>query len=202
MFSMYQAAVNRLGGVDYLVLNHIIESPVGEWVGVAENMTMLRQMIDVNFLSYISLASLALPHLEHSAGSLIIISSVAGRVPAIYNVAYSSTKFALNGFFTGLRHELAVKASNISVTLCTIGLINTNNTVQKMEDFGLKKLLEHVTPADPSDTALAIVRGGASRKRDVYYPYMSARSASIAATLFPHTFEYIENFLYGLHERS
>jgi corticosteroid 11-beta-dehydrogenase isozyme 1 len=46
---------------------------------------------------------------------------------------YTSTKFALNGFFGSLQHELAMKNSNVSLTICTLGLIDTDNAMEKVK---------------------------------------------------------------------
>ena len=40
-----------------------------------------------------------------------------------YLIAYSASKFALDGFFGGLREELMMQNRPVSVTMCIIGLI-------------------------------------------------------------------------------
>lgn len=45
---------------------------------------------------------------------------------------YCSTKSALNGFFGALYHELAMKKSNVSLSLCTLGLIDTEAAMEKV----------------------------------------------------------------------
>jgi short-subunit dehydrogenase len=40
---------------------------------------------------------------------------------------YGGTKHAVNGFFDGIRSELALKSSNISITLSTLGSIDTES---------------------------------------------------------------------------
>ena len=47
----------------------------------------------------------------------------SGKISQPYLNVYSASKFALDGFFSGLRQELKMKQSNVSVTLCVIGLI-------------------------------------------------------------------------------
>jgi len=39
-----------------------------------------------------------------------------------YLAHYSSAKFALDGFFSSLRQELAIDEIDVSVTICFIGL--------------------------------------------------------------------------------
>ena len=52
----------------------------------------------------------------------VLFLNLLGRVPQPYVTAYSATKFALDGFFAGLRQELLIRNSAISVTTCIIGL--------------------------------------------------------------------------------
>lgn len=49
-----------------------------------------------------------------------------------FTLPYSSTKFALNGFFGSLNHELAMKKSNVSISICTLGLIDTDSAMEKV----------------------------------------------------------------------
>ena len=46
---------------------------------------------------------------------------------------YASTKFALNGFFGSLQHELAMKNSNVSLTICTLVLSDTDSAMEKVK---------------------------------------------------------------------
>ncbi|XP_072213393.1 hydroxysteroid 11-beta-dehydrogenase 1-like protein isoform X1 [Excalfactoria chinensis] len=71
-----QFAVQKLGGLDYLVLNHIGTSPFQMWGGDVEHSRWLMQ---VNFFSYVALASAALPTLEENHGSLLVVSSLSVR---------------------------------------------------------------------------------------------------------------------------
>ncbi|XP_064031327.1 hydroxysteroid 11-beta-dehydrogenase 1-like protein isoform X3 [Pogoniulus pusillus] len=70
-----QFAVQKLGGLDYLVLNHIGANRFQMWAGDVE---FTRWLMQVNFFSYVALATAALPTLEKNNGSLVVVSSVAG----------------------------------------------------------------------------------------------------------------------------
>lgn len=45
---------------------------------------------------------------------------------------YTATKFALNGFFGTMQHELAMKKSNVTVSICILGLIDTDSAMEKV----------------------------------------------------------------------
>lgn len=75
-----------------------------------------------------------------------------------FAVPYTSTKFALNGFFGALRHELAMKKSNVSVSICTLGLIDTESAMEKV------RLVKHAASViDQSPNAKCL------RKNNILY---------------------------------
>ncbi|KAG7257350.1 hypothetical protein CRUP_000632 [Coryphaenoides rupestris] len=142
-------ALDQLGGLDHVILNHIGPSPFSMWAGDLDH---VKWIMKVNFFSYVQMAWKALPALEQSKGSLM---------PSPFVAPYSSTKFALNGFFGALQHELAMKRSNVSVSICTLGLIDTESAMEKVN-----------MPAYPAtDAALSIIVAGATRQPEVYYPW-------------------------------
>ena len=96
------AAKAELGGLDILILNHIVNSGTAynskgwlayggenEW---AEQLAALRQTFDVNTFSFIALASAALPDLEASHGAIVAVSSMAGKMGLPAVAAYSASK--------------------------------------------------------------------------------------------------------------
>ncbi|ESP02592.1 hypothetical protein LOTGIDRAFT_138116 [Lottia gigantea] len=169
-----QEAIKKLGGIDILVLNHILEVPLGEWLGTEKNFTMLDNIMEVNFKAYIHLTSHSLAELEKNKGSIIVVNSLAGKFGIPFVSAYSASKFALDGFFIALRQELKMRKCDISITSCILGLIE--NALSKLGDFGLKRVLSLVKSAQPSDAALAIVKGGAVRAREIYFPFITIPS--------------------------
>ena len=50
------------------------------------------------------------------------------------------------------------------------------NTLKMMKDLKIEWMLDYMTPANPSDTALAIVKGGAQRWQRLHYPYMETKT--------------------------
>ncbi|RLV84463.1 hypothetical protein DV515_00016204 [Chloebia gouldiae] len=107
-------AVQKLGGLDYLVLNHIGTNRFQECTGDVE--------YTAGPCSYVALATVALPTLEKNRGALVVVSSLTGKMPTPFTTSYSATKFALDGFFSSLRHELITQKRDVSVTLCILGL--------------------------------------------------------------------------------
>ncbi|XP_061680028.1 hydroxysteroid 11-beta-dehydrogenase 1-like protein [Syngnathoides biaculeatus] len=174
-------ALDQLGGLDYLVLNHIGSSPFSMWEGDTQHLGWLMK---VNFLSYAQMAWKALPSLEQSKGSLVVVSSILGKMTSPFVAAYTSTKFALNGFFGVLSHELAMKSSNVTITTCTLGLIDTDSAMEKVKD------ISHVPAYPASEAALKIIMAGAARERELFYPWYTY-IMTLIKDFFPATRDYI-----------
>lgn len=197
--TLIMEAVQKMGGLDYLVLNHIYPQKLQFWEGTEEDMDYLNTIIDVNFKAYVHLASHALPELEKSSGRVIVLSSFAGKASPPFSISYAASKFALAGFFNGLRQELTMKGSNISITLCIIGFIGTDNALTAFgklrEGIPLKRLLG--SAASPSDTAFDIIRGGANRRRELYSPFFRTFSPLMVNGFFPSAIDYVIRMIYA-----
>ncbi|XP_014444931.1 hydroxysteroid 11-beta-dehydrogenase 1-like protein isoform X1 [Tupaia chinensis] len=157
-----QFALDKLGGLDYLVLNHIGSARAGTRARSAQG---TRWLVQVNFLSYVQLTSLALPSLTDSKGSLVVVSSLLGRVPASFSTPYSAAKFALDGFFGSLRRELDVQDVDVAITVCVLGLRDRASAAE-----GVRGVTRAKAAPGPR-AALAVIRGGATRASGVFYPW-------------------------------
>ncbi|XP_042655981.1 corticosteroid 11-beta-dehydrogenase isozyme 1 isoform X2 [Tyto alba] len=115
-------AKTSLGGLDMLILNHVGTSYFGYFNG---DVGHVRKLLEINFLSYVAMTTSALPMLKESEGSIVVVSSMAGKVGFPFTVPYSATKFALDGFFSSLRQEFSIQSINVSITLCILGFIDT-----------------------------------------------------------------------------
>ncbi len=77
---------------------------------------------------------------------------------------------SFQGFFGSLREEFIMKMQDISVTICTIGGVDTENSKRAVLEFKPEIVSKYPTPANPSETALYIIKGGAQRWKTVKYP--------------------------------
>ncbi|XP_032739597.1 hydroxysteroid 11-beta-dehydrogenase 1-like protein isoform X8 [Lontra canadensis] len=150
------------GGLDYLVLNHLGATPASTR---PRSVQATRWLLQVNFLSYVQLTSLALPSLTDSKGSLVVVSSLLGPVPTSFSSPYSAAKFALDGFFGSLRRELDVQDVNVAITMCVLGLRDRASTAEGFRGVSRAKA------APGPKAALAVIRGGATRAPGVFYPW-------------------------------
>ena len=86
-------------------------------------------------------------------------------------------------------------------------IISNNNTSHGCyfadTDSGVKilqgnpRIRKNITPQSPSDTALAVIKGGAQRWQRVYYPYFENRIELIAYQFFPETMAAIPRYLWS-----
>jgi NADP-dependent 3-hydroxy acid dehydrogenase YdfG len=111
--ALVAAAVERFSAVDVLVNN----AGVG-MLARFEDVTDLAQyerLMRVNYLGSVYPTFHALPHLKHSRGQIVAVSSLAGLCGVPNRSAYAATKHAQMGFFDSLRIEL--RESGVSVTV-------------------------------------------------------------------------------------
>ena len=115
-----------------LVLNYdldvlINDAGMGETGSLSEvPLERLRRVFETNVFSTIALTQLALKGMmKKKRGTVIVVSSVAGRIPTAFMGPYSMTKFALSGGMAALRTELHRVAPNVHVSLIEPGAYAT-----------------------------------------------------------------------------
>jgi NAD(P)-dependent dehydrogenase (short-subunit alcohol dehydrogenase family) len=107
----------ELGGLDLLVNNAGIAGPTAgiEKIAPAE----WRRTIDVNLNSHFYCTRLAVPMLRQSpgGGSIVNISSVAGRLGYAFRTPYAATKWAIVGITESLAKELGPDGIRVNAIL-------------------------------------------------------------------------------------
>ncbi|MEE6493435.1 hypothetical protein FKM82_016831 [Ascaphus truei] len=175
-------AEHLLGGLDMLILNHIGYLYFGYFDGDVDH---IRDLLEINFLSYATMTMAALPMLKESNGNIVVVSSVAGKIGLPFAVPYSTTKFALDGFFSSLRIEFNLLKTNVSITLCVISYINTDTAVNTLAGVIWQP------PAPKEECALEIIKGGALQQREVYYQYHLTKIPLLLRDWAPKFLEYL-----------
>jgi len=79
------------------------------------NLDLFKHTMNVNFYGAVYCTYYALPYLKKSSGRIVAVSSLGGKMPAPYNSAYVSSKFAMHGFFDSLRIELIRYGVSVTV---------------------------------------------------------------------------------------
>jgi clavulanate-9-aldehyde reducatase len=150
-------AAERLGGLDVLVnnagvmlLGAVDGADTSEW----------RQMIEVNLLGLLYCTHAALPLLrERGKGTIVNVSSVAGRHANLGSAVYNMTKFGVHAFSEALRQEALY--SNIRVVIVAPGMVATELVSHNRNPAVLEaaeKMREEVgTPLSAEDIADGIL---------------------------------------------
>lgn len=108
---LVREAIAHYGPIDVLVNNAGIymSGPVEEF-----SLEDWHQGIDTNLWGYIHTIHALLPHfLERKSGTIVNLSSIAGKVPIPYLVPYTTTKFAVTGLTQALHSELSPKGIQV-----------------------------------------------------------------------------------------
>jgi len=105
-------AINEFGQIDVLVNNAGISMRA---IFESVDLTVLKQLMDVNFWGTVYCTKYALPHLLQQKGSVVGVSSIAGYVGLPGRTGYSSSKFAMHGFLEALRIENLKKGLHVLI---------------------------------------------------------------------------------------
>jgi NAD(P)-dependent dehydrogenase (short-subunit alcohol dehydrogenase family) len=84
----------------------------------------IRDLFETNFYGTLALTRAVLPHMRQARrGRIIIVTSVSGKIGSLALSAYSSSKFALEGFGEALARE--VEPLGLHVSLVAPGIVKT-----------------------------------------------------------------------------
>lgn len=159
--------IRRCGRVDVLINN----GGVGQraWAMEASE-EVERALMEVDYFGPVALSKAVLPAMRaRRAGHLVVISSVMGYVGTPGRSTYAAAKHALHGYFDSLRTE--VWRDGIDVTLVCPGYVRTAVSANALGPRGEKHdRLDRTTERGiaPEKCALAIVRGVARRREEIY----------------------------------
>uniref|UniRef100_UPI0040488F44 SDR family oxidoreductase n=1 Tax=Limnohabitans sp. TaxID=1907725 RepID=UPI0040488F44 len=155
--ALLKAAEAAMGGIDTVLIAH----------GTLSNQKACEQSVEetlieikTNALSTISLLTLIANRFEaKQAGTIAVISSVAGDKGRASNYLYGSAKAMITAFTSGLRQRL--HKSNVAVVTIKPGFVDTPMTA------GFKKGLLWTKPEAVAATIVKAIDG---KKSEVYVP--------------------------------
>jgi NAD(P)-dependent dehydrogenase (short-subunit alcohol dehydrogenase family)/uncharacterized protein YndB with AHSA1/START domain len=116
------SASSKMGGLDLLVCSAAAIA-FGRFAEVSPE--DFDATIETVFGGTVEAIRLTLPELERNGGSIVVIGSIAGRMPLPTLSAYTAAKHAVVGFVEALRIELAEGGSPVAVSLVQPGPIDT-----------------------------------------------------------------------------
>jgi NAD(P)-dependent dehydrogenase (short-subunit alcohol dehydrogenase family)/uncharacterized protein YndB with AHSA1/START domain len=136
------------------------------------------------FTGTVNTVRAALPHLERSGGAMVVVGSIAGRVPQPSLAAYSAAKHAVRGFVESLRAELRDDGS--PVTLCQVDpwAVDTPLADNFKSQTGLLPP-DAITAYEPESVAIEIVESIERRRPRVTVGRRAALASLAYATARP-----------------
>ena len=128
---LFEHCYNEFGAYPSIIINNAGISHVGLFTDT--NPTIWNEVLSTNLNSAYNCCHIGTPHMIAAhKGCIINISSIWGNVGASCEVAYSTSKSALNGFTKALAKELG--PSNIRVNGIACGWIDTQMNSHFTED--------------------------------------------------------------------
>ena len=120
--ALVQSAWDATEGIDIVMLN----AGISQRTNVEDtSMEMVRKIMEVNYFAPVAIAKAMLPRMIAAGGGKIAVTtSIAGRFGFPLRCGYSSSKFALYGFFETLQAEYY--DAGIRVTIVCPGRVQTN----------------------------------------------------------------------------
>ncbi|PKO96010.1 MAG: short chain dehydrogenase [Bacteroidetes bacterium HGW-Bacteroidetes-7] len=100
--NLIQKTLERFGRIDILVNNAGISMRA---LFKDLNLSVIKQLMDVNFWGTVYCTKYALPHILKTNGSVVGVISIAGYKGLPARTGYSASKFAVYGFIDTLRIE-------------------------------------------------------------------------------------------------
>lgn len=203
--TLVDKALERYGAIDVLINNAGMYAS-----GSVENFSLddWHQIIDLNLWGYIHTINALLPHMiERGSGTIVNLSSIAGKVPVAYLVPYNTSKYAVTGMTEAMHAELKPKGIHV----CGIypNLIDSNLMERAMfrgkdaEDAeARRKQLEQVLSVPvvekPEDVAKAIWEAVKHQRAEVLVG--SASISKAAYDLIPGPMQWL--FRQGFKQKS
>mmetsp|Transcript_8106 Transcript_8106/g.20223 ORF Transcript_8106/g.20223 Transcript_8106/m.20223 type:complete len:325 (-) Transcript_8106:49-1023(-) len=209
--SMIATAEARLGGIDVLVLNHIL-GMYEDWAArvwraqtngtLERDLDWVEHMFAVNTFSWIRISSYALPALAASSGRIVVVGSAAGKVGLPRVAPYAATKHAVFGYFDSLRQDLLASRNaglhGVGITTAVLGSFGTESA-----RTGTAKYLDEgiVQWWPPADAAEALLKAAARGWKTVYTPWQQVRFLPLLHPWFPETLDSILRYVTTSGER-
>ncbi|MBR0779026.1 SDR family oxidoreductase [Bradyrhizobium diazoefficiens] len=129
----------------------------------------MKWLFDINFWGVVHGTRAFLPHLKTVPEAHIVnISSIFGIIAPPGQSAYAAAKFAVRGFSESVRHELAMAASTVKLSVVHPGGVATSIARSSRTGVGVTdnarraqmiERFENAAKTTPKDAALRIIRG-------------------------------------------
>jgi short-subunit dehydrogenase len=165
--ALVSSVMKKFGRIDVLINNGGFSqrSPA-----LQTDMETSRRLMEVNFFAPVALTKAVLPAmLKQKSGSIVIISSIAGKFGFFLRSSYSAAKHALHGYFESFRLE--TEKEGIKTLIVCPGKINTPISVKAVGPGGEthNQMDEsHINAMSAMECAGKIVQAMRENKEEVF----------------------------------
>lgn len=120
--SALESLIQKMGGMDIIVLNSAVGLPDKTWEEA-------QTMIQINIAGTVALAQLSLEYFkQQGSGHIVGISSVAKHRAFRTAIVYSATKSFLSAYLQGIQHYVVRYKKNIAISDIRPGFVETPMT--------------------------------------------------------------------------
>jgi short-subunit dehydrogenase len=161
-----QAAIADHPGLN-IVINNAGVALMGQFDEIDQ--AQMDWLMNINFWGVVHGTRAFLPHLRGQREAHIVnLSSIFGIIAPPGQTAYAAAKFAVRGFSEALRHELALAASPVRLSVVHPGGVATNIARNSRSGIGMTdnarraesiERFEAAARTTPKDAALRILKG-------------------------------------------
>jgi short-subunit dehydrogenase len=161
-----QAAIAEHPGLN-IVVNNAGVALMGQFNEIDQ--AQMDWLMNINFWGVVHGTRAFLPHLGGQREAHIVnLSSIFGIIAPPGQTAYAAAKFAVRGFSEALRHELALAASPVRLSVVHPGGVATNIARNSRTGSGMTdnerraqsiERFDAVARTTPKDAALRIIKG-------------------------------------------
>jgi short-subunit dehydrogenase len=171
-----QHVTTALGPIDILVNN----AGIGLYGAFLDaDVDEIERLMRTNYLGVVNVLKAVLPDMvARRHGHLVTVGSIAGRIGAPFEAAYSATKFAVTGLTEALSIELT--PHGIGVSLVNPGPVDT----PFFETRGNRYERKRPKPVPAADVARAVISAVADDRAEVCVPRLLSQ-AVVSKTLVP-----------------
>lgn len=157
--------LSKYGRIDQVILN---AGRSQRLLAVETSISQTRDLFELNVLSYINLVQRhVLPEMiKQGSGNIVVMSSISGKIGTPIASSYSSTKFALHGYFNALRSEVSA-LNGITVQIVCPGPVATEIAEKTVRDdrYPVSKRAKKWTCRSAADTYSQVCATGTSCRR-------------------------------------
>jgi short-subunit dehydrogenase len=169
--------INNKPEIDMLILNHAMT--LFEHMDFSNPKLMIEKLRDIttsNLIGFAILSHLTIPYMISNSNkrefkSIVVLSSLMSTISLGMSWAYSTSKAAINSYFSSLNEELEYQElqNQIKVTLCHLGSINTITMRSHTEKYFPKSLVDYVA-LNAEVAAKSILQSGLNGRKELWYP--------------------------------